>query len=279
MSFIQVKIIEDSIKDGVRLTSLELQYPRFIHGQLLTHRMFSRNSSSSRAIPVSKMIDEVNNKPVNPLYWGKNKSGMQAIEEINDADIEKAKEVWNSARASAVEHALKLNELGMHKQIVNRILEPFQHMHTILTATDFDNFFNLRIEDSAQPEIQLLAKAMKAQLDISNPTEQIFHLPYITTKDEEKLEELRLSGNKDILYRSDEEILKLISSARCARVSYLNHDMSEPSFEKDLALANNLLEHKHMSPFEHQATFSSSDERFYNLRGWRSQRYDIERIQ
>jgi thymidylate synthase ThyX len=80
---ISAKIIADSISEseyGDRITTFELEYPRFIHGELMTHRLFSRNAASSRAIPINKMMDQVLTAPAMPVEWGLNKSGMQAEE-------------------------------------------------------------------------------------------------------------------------------------------------------------------------------------------------------
>lgn len=261
MSHFYCQVIADTIHNGKRITTLSLIYPRFIHAQVLTHRAFSRNSSSSRAIPISKVISDVQEMQVNPMHWGLNKPGMQASEEIDENQKIRALQVWEETRNNAIESATKLNELGVHKQVVNRILEPFQHIRTVLTATDFQNFFDLRIDDAAQPEIQMLAKVMYEALKTSTPKESKEHLPYV--KDEE-LSSLALS--------KDEKLG--ISAARCARVSYLNHDGTNSDLTKDLALAKTLQEHRHMSPFEHQA--QAAEGRHFNLDGWRSYRYDME---
>lgn len=258
MSQFYCQVIADTIYNGKRITTLALTYPRFIHAQVLTHRAFSRNSSSSRAIPISKVINDVETLKVNPMHWGLNKPGMQASEELNEDQKIQALQIWEEARSNTVKHATKLNELGIHKQVVNRILEPFQHIRTVLTATDFQNFFDLRIDDAAQPEIQMLAKVMYEALKTSTPKESTEHLPYV------KDGELTLS--------KDEKLG--ISAARCARVSYLNHDGTKSDLTKDLALAKTLRDHRHMSPFEHQAT--AAEGRHFNLDGWKSYRYDME---
>lgn len=253
------KIIQDSIHQGKRITTMELKYPRFIHSQMLTHRAFSRNSGSSRAIPVERLIQEVEADPVNPLFWGANRPGMQATEELPHPDLEVAQRAWEDARAAALQYARRLAGLGAHKQIVNRLLEPFQHISTIVTATDYGNFFNLRIEDTAQPEIQAIAKAMKEAMDASTPVETTRHLPYVRP---EEIEQFLPTD------------LEMISAARCARVSYLNHDGTTPDVERDLKLARSLREHRHLSPFEHQAVAAGG--KYFNLDGWKSQRYVME---
>lgn len=150
---IAAKVICDSFdkRMNTRITSMELEYPRFIHAEFMTHRKFSRNASSSRAIPVAKMIQAVINNPAMPIHWGKNQAGMQAHEELDDSAKESVERLWLDAKDCAVQVAKEMNDLGAHKQIVNRILEPFTHIHVIVTATDFANFFALRDHEDAQP--------------------------------------------------------------------------------------------------------------------------------
>ena len=185
---ITAKVICDSIckQSKIRITTLELEYPRFIHSEFMTHRMFSRNASSSRAIPIMKMIQAVIDNPAMPIHWGKNQAGMQAREQLEDRYQLQAQLLWKAARDSAVEHAKTMLALGAHKQIVNRILEPFTHIRVIVTATNFANFFALRDHEDAQPEIRELAVAMKKAIEESTP--QLlgigeWHLPYLDAED------------------------------------------------------------------------------------------------
>lgn len=242
---ISVKVIADSVcgYTGTRITTMELVYPRFIHSEFMTHRVFSRNASSSRAIPVKKMIEMVRNDPAMPIHWGKNQPGMQANEQLGGIQLEQAKELWMCAAHAAASIAEDMNTLGLHKQVANRILEPFQHIHVIVTSTDWLNFFNLRAHPDAQPEIQALAVEMWNAMDTSTPQELFeseCHLPYVT--DEEK-------KNLDI------EDAKMVSAARCCRVSYLKTDGNKPSLEDDLKLFARLAGSVpiHASPLEHQA--------------------------
>jgi thymidylate synthase ThyX len=240
----EVDIIADSVPaqdpyEGTRITTFQLKYPRFIHAEFMTHRMFSRNASSSRAIPVNKIMDDVRQKPAKPIYWGSNKPGMQAGAEIENTD--RAQAEWIDARDSALTHAAEMNTQGLHKQIVNRILEPWHFIRVIMTATEMDNFYTLRRHPAAQPEIKFLADMMYHTQNLSHPKSLNpgeWHLPYI--QDKEK--------------HLPEDYLLRISTARCARVSYLNHDNSNPDIDKDMALWKTLYESGHMSPFEHQAT-------------------------
>jgi hypothetical protein len=242
MSF-EAKIVADSIsKDGVRLITMQLKYPRLIHSEFMTHRVFSRNASSSRAIPVAKMIEQVRTNPAMPVHWGANQPGMQAHAEL--ADPTEAMRQWRLAANQAADRAQMMNDLGLHKQVANRVLEPFQWISVIVTATEWTNFFELRDHEDAQPEIRHLAKLMKQVMAISVPqliTDENWHLPYVTTAE--------LQGALSM------ENLRKVSAARCARVSYLTHDGKTPSIEADLALYERLMGSVplHASPVEHQA--------------------------
>lgn len=133
---ISAKVICDSISpDGIRITTMELEYPRIIHSELMTHRVFSRNSASSRAIPVSKVIELVESNPAMPVHWGKNQPGMQAKEELDPINKEAVRQLWLEAAKQAISIARVMNDLGAHKQVINRILEPFQHMKVVVTST------------------------------------------------------------------------------------------------------------------------------------------------
>lgn len=219
------------------IVTLQLRYPRFIHAEFMTHRMFSRNASSSRAIPVTKLLAQVEEQPAMPIHWGKNQPGMQADEALPSNATE-----WKQAAWHAVEHATVLNEQNYHKQIVNRLTEPFQFISVVVTATEWDNFFKLRLHPAAQPEIHELANVMYTAIDCSTPQllrKGQWHLPYVPEEEQEGV---------------GMEMLRSLSAARCARVSYLNHDSTKPNPLKDIELANTLLDAGHMSPFEHQAT-------------------------
>lgn len=256
---IEAKVIAHSVahddrgNHGPELFTLALKYPRFIHSEFMTHRVFSRNAASSRAIPVSKMIEQVRNKPAMPVYWGSNKPGMQAGDELTGMDLATAKNLWIDAAENAAATAEKMQELGLHKQVANRVLEPFQIMQTVVTATEWENFFQLRISEFAQPEIKALAVAMKEAMTNSTPFQMPYgeyHVPYVTTEERDEYK-----GRKD--WRT----LCMVASARCARVSYLNHDGSNPDIAKDLELATKLKDAYHASPFEHVA-------RPWDLRDW-----------
>lgn len=271
-----VKIVADSISEsGKRITTFQLKYPRFIHAEAKTHRVMSnhtaiefdlgvmedkdlsKSAGSSRAVPVLRMIEQVRTNPAMPIHWGKNQSGMQAKEELSGIALDMAEDAWKNAAIEASIIADKMMNLGAHKQIVNRILEPFQHMHTVLTATEFDNFFELRIHEDAQPEIYALALTMKQAMDNSEPRilkVGEWHLPYVK----------ETNMNSTLACK--------ISAARCCRVSYLKHDGSNPSIDEDLALFERLVgsEPLHASPLEHQATPENEYEPVphSNLKDW-----------
>lgn len=240
---ISAKIILDTVsKTGARITTMQLEMPRFILAQFNTHRVFSRNASSSRAIPTQKLRDRIKKDPVIPVHWGLNRAGMVAYSEVPLPDKVEAKKVWLKAAEDALRAAKTLQNLGVHKQVANRLLEPFMWTSVVVTSTDWDNFFKLRLAEDTQPEFQALAKKMKDALDYSIPTQSEYHLPYVSQS------ELPNEVTQEVY-----EEWANISAARCARVSYLNHDGSAPDVVKDKELATMLWKHQHCSPFEHQA--------------------------
>lgn len=259
---ISAKIIADSISsEGKRITTLQLCYPRFIHSEFMTHRVFSRNASSSRAIPVAKMIEQVRNDPAMPVHWGKNQPGMQAHEQLTGDDLTAAQEWWKVAADAAAHIADMMTKLGLHKQVANRILEPFQWIHVVLTATEFDNWDELRHHADADPNIYELARVIKVARAESTPKLLLpseWHLPYITEGDWDAINQYVLNpfGTVDAA-GSDRavEIAKRVSAARCCRVSYLKHDGHPSTVQEDLALCDRLAGARpiHASPFEHQA--------------------------
>jgi thymidylate synthase ThyX len=143
MTQITAKIIADSSNEyGNRITTFVCTYPRIIHAEVMTHRMFSRNAASSRAIPVKKLIESVKNNPFVPIAFQKEHSGMQGNEYIEDTSL--LVEKWLQARDSAIHHAQQMLDFGATKQLINRLLEPYQWYTSIITATEWENFFALR---------------------------------------------------------------------------------------------------------------------------------------
>lgn len=265
---IEAKIIEDSISPTrARLTTFQLRYPRFIHAELMTHRLFSRNASSSRAIPAKRLLDDIERDPAMPIHWGRNQKGMQARKEMDAFQAQACKELWLQARDSVLAIARSLESQGLHKQVVNRLTEPWAHISVVLTATEFDNFFQLRCHPDAQPEIKRLADQMR-DLYFSQTPRRLnpgqWHLPYIL--DEERF----APGNRRTTGElKNEGNLIRASIARCARVSYLTHDKQKPDLDVDVALYQRLFDSKHMSPFEHVATPGTDPNTWSgNFKGW-----------
>ncbi len=258
------RVLLDSVSPaGVRLTTMEARYPRFIHSEVMTHRMFSRNAGSSRALPVRKMIEAVRSDPAMPISWGRNRAGMQALEALEDDARELAQVEWRLALDDALRHAEQLAETNLHKQLVNRILEPFAWITVIITATEWANFFTQRTHEDAQPELKHIATLMLAEYRASAPRELAlgeWHTPLILADEEAAL--------------PLDERLK-ISVARSARVSYLTHDGSR-DHAKDLELYERLVgggANGHWSPFEHVATpLATGGEWSGNFRGWQQYR-------
>jgi thymidylate synthase ThyX len=261
---ITVKIIAHSIApSGQHIVSWELEYPRFIHGEFMTHRLFSRNAASSRAIPTQTLIDAIRKGAASPIHWGANEPGMQANSELDDESMAYAMRLWDEAANDAAESALAMFLVGAHKQIVNRLLEPFQTMKTVMTATCLDNFFWLRNHKDAQPEIRELARLMWEALQASRPMKLKageWHVPYVFSfRDSEG--KLRYGSEPqgdypDGLWKFEEYTLQealAISASCCAQVSYRKLD---DGLEKAQMIYQRLVESEpvHASPFEHQAT-------------------------
>lgn len=256
MTGIYAKVIEDSISEsGKRITTLQVRFHRFVLSEFNTHRVFSRNFSSSRAIPTKKLLEQVRNDPAMPVHWGKNQPGMQANEELDSLTIRSTKASWIAAANEAASRAAILAEIGVHKQIVNRLIEPFLWANGIVTSTEWDNWDALRDHDDAQPEIHELAIRMREARNGSTPRLLKFgewHLPYIS-EDERNDQFFKIPANRNMLQK--------ISAARCCRVSYLKHDGQVPDVNDDLALFQRLAGAvpRHLSPLEHQATPIETD--------------------
>lgn len=260
----KVDIIADSIHKGKRITTMQLTYPRYVHAEFMTHRQFSRNASSSRAIPVERLIQASMDNMVFPIRWGKNQAGMQAsMEDLSLEDAAKAEEVWENAAIYCAEAARELTQLGLHKQWANRLLEWFGNITVVVTSTEWDNFYELRNHPDAQPEIHHLAALMYEAHEASEPHELKlgeWHLPYITSDDKFEM--------------NLEELIQM-SVARCARTSYFTHDGKKPSRQADIELYLRLVGSVplHASPAEHQATPANEEDYFDtsytgNFQGW-----------
>ncbi len=247
------KIVADSInEDGDRITSFEVCFPRFILAEMNTHRVFSRNSASSRAIPTSKLVAMVRENPVVPEF-GRNQAGMVASEQINASRAAIAARLWKDAAAYNASVAETMAQLKVHKQAVNRILEPFLWHTVLITATTFENFFLLRCAPDAQPEMQKVAFAMRDAYQQSIPVpipHGGWHIPY-----------------GDGIH--DDEDARIRSIAQCARLSTVRQHEQRP-IEDERAMVESLERSGHWSPFEHIA--QSSPGRHANYTGWISER-------
>jgi len=243
---------------GKVITTYELEYPRFIHSELMTHRIFSRNAASSRAIPIKKTIEQVRLAPAMPVEWGKNQPGMQAKELLTGEILDAAKNCWLASSQDSAYFASRLDGLGAHKQIANRILEPFVFMKTVLTTTEEANWYYLRDHEDADPTICELAKCMWQATALVEDVELHpgdWHVPYYYSG------YWKGSGyvnkNMDELFnkRDSESTLAnslAISSSCCAQVSFR---LLDGSLEKADNIYDRLVNSKpvHASPFEHQA--------------------------
>lgn len=259
----RVEVIADSIApSGVRLATLSLFYPRVIHSEFMTHREFSRNASSSRAIPWKRMRQWILDEPYIPIHWGKNQKGMQATSELTDGEQLIARNAWLDARNAAIQHADRLEGLGVHKQIVNRLVENFGHINVVFSTTNIANFIKLRVHKQAMPEFQQLAVKVGRALMASSPAlldEGEWHLPYLT--------------DDELTNFDDRPIQNLIglSVARCGRVSYKTLDGEDPSRPHDLERYAELItaDPMHATPTEHQAMATGDPNlRSGNFQGW-----------
>lgn len=240
---------------------MQLKYPRAIHAEVLTHRVFSRNSSSSRAEPVKKNIERMRADGFPFVHVGKNQPGMQSREEVDPETRGAFEREWQELGNTVAIYVERwAEEYGVHKQVANRALEPWSHIHVVLSSTEWENFFSLRAHDDAQPEMQALAIAMRGAMDQSSPTLMRpgqWHLPYVHN------DERRRFPLADLLK---------FSAARCARVSYIKHDGKVPMPEDDLKLFERLVGAApiHASPTEHQAV---PDAKWLGFLWWKHRKF------
>lgn len=265
-------VLADSVTErGDRLTTIQVTLPRFVLAEFNTHRDFSRNSASSRAIPLKTQIERVLTDPAMPVYWGANQSGMQASTELSGPLRTRAIASWLQARDDAVAQARVMGEIGAHKQIASRLLEPFMWQTIIVSATQWDNFFALRDNADAQPEFRVAAHMMREVRDASDPRllrKGEWHLPLLQPDEIEWA-------------KANPELAVKVCIGRCARVSYLTHD-GRRDHEKDIELYERLRTGGHMSPFEHVARPMTWRDRILhpgrsrsNFRGWLQHRKNV----
>ena len=273
------RVILDSINEyGDRLTTVEATMVRFVLAEINTHRSHSRNSASSRAIPIQKQLDRVSITPAYPLVWTSEQKGMQGGPPLEGRDLQDAMDLFEAVHGcttSLIEHYLAKHPLDkgprLHKSLLNRLLEPFMWHTVILSATDegWNNFFQLRSSyytDLAQPELMAVADMIYDAMRDSSPKfmdHDEWHTPYIREDDE-------FPGFTDL-----RQVKRKVSIARCARVSYLTHD-GRRDIEEDLAMYERLIsaEPPHSSPAEHVATPAwRAEETKGNFRGWHQARH------
>ena len=251
---IKATVICDSISEqGVRLTTFEIEYPRIVMSEFNTMRAISKNSSSSRAIPVSKMLEHTKSINLKPIYFGSKKSGMQAGDELQGDALEKVKLLWEEALDYASYYSETLDRLGVAKEVCNRLVEPFQLVKVVCTATDWENFFNLRLHPDSDPNICMLAYKMYQAMQESEPYllyDGEYHTPYVKA--------LRDETGSLFYYDNDDNYLTLtdaikISAASCASVSYRTEGMTLEKADKifDMLIKAEVV---HSSPLEHCAT-------------------------
>lgn len=248
------EIIADSINEfGHRLTTFVITFPRMILAEFNTHRMLSRNSASSRAIPFKTMLYRVEENPFIPIRWMKDHKGMQGNEYFEDVkEIENLRGTWLRARRDAIASANILYGMGVTKQFCNRLLEPFMWHTVIVTASEWENFFALRVHEAAEIHMQKIASMMLKNYNASTPKqleEGDWHIPF-----GDKIDGVRIQQTFDPVTSSGEleEYKVKIATARCARVSYLNYDGND-DYEADVKLHDRLSGMGHWSPFEHCA--------------------------
>ena len=258
---ISAKIIADSINDyGDRLTSYVLVFPRIVLAEFNTHRMLSKNSASSRAIPFEKMLEKVSTNPFIPIRWMKEHKGMQGSDYFTDEEAETncLLEDWLTARDNAVSIAKALSNHGLTKQVCNRLLEPFMYHTVIVTGTEWENFFALRAHDAAEIHIQYLAHKMLIAYNKSTPKRLKngqWHIPFGDNFNVNRINDIWVGMGVDDDTNEEkekEELMIKIATARCARVSYDNFDGTD-DYNKDIALYDRLSTSGHWSPFEHCA--------------------------
>lgn len=268
----EISVVEASQSEqtSVQLITFVCKYWRAIHAEMLTHRDFSRNASSTRAIPTAKLIEQIRTNPAGPVHWGKNQPGMQAQEECDAPVIhprtgeELPREVaWQLAAHDAADWAEAFTNAGYHKQLAGRITEPFGWITVVITATSWNNFYALRAHADAQPEIRDVAETMLKIVhdvpmrivdDTDMKDQRSWHLPFVSIQER---------------HEHPVPILLAMSSARCARTSYLTHDKQNPSWEQDDGLYHRLVaaEPRHASPIEHQAYNLGKQHRCNNFTG------------
>lgn len=270
----KAEIIADSINpQNKRLTTFLIECPRWILAEINTARMLSKNVSSSRAVPLERMISNIRDNTAFPSEWGINRSGMQNSEIMNEEESYVARNLWIEARDSAIQCAENLGKVGLHKQWVNRLIENFSYIRAVVSGTDFENMFRLRAHQDAQPEFRELAYKMLEAYNNSTPKSLKvgeWHIPFGDNIDEDRLNKIK-NINEDDEILNDLKIK--VSVARLARTSYYNNE-GKDDYEADVKLCDRLFGSvpKHLSPTEHVAQCLDSSEYFGNFCGFKQYR-------
>lgn len=260
---ISAKIVKHSISpDGIQLAAIHMHQPRIILAEINTHRSMSKNTRSTRAVPTSKLIQEVRENPYTPIKYAENKPGMQAGREMSADDAAICERIWLEGAKNAADTAEQLFGMGLHKQWAGRPLEPYMWCDTLISSTDWTNFFGLRVHPDAQPEFDCLAEKVYLALEASTPTELYYgqwHLPYIEEGESDEVLDYTIKtepkkiGASTLIAKAMEN-LRLLSAARCARIFYKPFD-GNGDIASELDRAAKLQGPPlHASPFEHQAT-------------------------
>jgi len=295
---VEVEVLKDSAHMRCRLTTLRLRYPRYIHSEVMTHRMFSRCASSTRAVPLQKQLANIEADMAVP-FWTMNQAGMQGVP-ADEETAKKATAIWKSMYAATKQGVLALEELDIHKQNSGRAVEPWNHISVIVSSTDWYHFMDVRPTPKAEPTMCELAEKIRNALHNSVPERpkceitsikhsplgisswEDWHLPYMTAADLDELAVMLFEDNCKRVTQTIVEVLgekipnnlyleahtpAIISAARCARVSYLNHEGTR-DLMKDLRLGLQLIRDHHWSPLEHVAEMANDDKYVGNFRGW-----------
>jgi hypothetical protein len=268
------KILADSIGPaGVRLTTWELTYQRFIHSELMTYRKAARNAASSRAIPIEKMRRRIRRNPAMPVHWGANQAGMSARAELTGIRRWLAIRTWILGCYLALFVSWLLLKIGVHKQITNRVTEPWMHITTVFTIDEYGlaNLFHQRNHPDAQPEFADLARKMWVAYNTSKPTvlqAGEWHMPLLFPEDRAEVE--RRWPDRALA------MLKAIATGRVARTSYLTHD-GKRDLAEDVKLHDRLKDAKpgHWSPFDHVCQALETKETVANFVGWKPYRKEF----
>jgi hypothetical protein len=288
LNYTSAKVIADSYNldhHGARITTFEVYAPRYLLAEINTHGVLAKSAASSRAIPVAKRVAMVQREPWVPDSFGKNCPGMQSKEALDEVAQEYAKQIWDDATADALKHATSLMGVDAHKQFANRVLEPYTYYSGVVTASEWDNFWWLRISEAADPGFKVLAQKMKEAYDASKPVSNYYHLPYVDVEDIERVLEAGFRGD------AKRKTLMKLSAARGARVSYVSLETGKrPTLDEDLQLIEKLTSPTgaHLSPFDHPAfadTVVRRNDEYYwgnpqshgRYWGWVPYRHELEK--